>query len=247
MSKSGFIIALGLVASIITILTFVTGVPNLQNLSKQLSPSTTEQVGVRPGSQSGVPSSTELGKPEVQQSQPPKEQAAQDGELQRLAETRRREEMEQQRAEEEARRAAEQSIEPHQKVAAPEFTFELDRISRIGSSLLVEVVITSSHENSDICIVAHGGPYSPSRNTALYDQAGNEYSPSTATIGNFDLGSGQCLLLVTGIPTRAKITFDNFPLNNRASALALSWGTHWYISPGNAKYEGFISTFRNIR
>jgi hypothetical protein len=249
MSKGGLIVAIGAAASVITILTFVTGVPNLPDFSKRISQPTAERNSPTPSQASSQNGPTRL--EPVNNAGPEngstKEQETQDAERQRMAEAAQRQELQRQRDQEEARKKVEQAIEPHQTSSLGPFTLILDRITRLGSTLLVEMVITSTRDNSDICVITHGGGYSPFRNTALYDQDGNEYNPTRAVIGNRDVGGGTCLGLVTGIPTRTKITFDNFPQNGTVSALALSWGTHWYISPGNSEYNSYISTYRNIR
>ena len=90
MSKSGLIVAMTVVASAITILTFVTGVPNLPDFSKRASLPATERTSPTPleaPPQSGS-DKMEPGNQSAPGNEPTKEHEAQDAERQRMAEAR---------------------------------------------------------------------------------------------------------------------------------------------------------------
>jgi len=79
--------------------------------------------------------------------------------------------------------------------------------------------------------------------THLYDDLGNTYEASEATVGNLQSdGYGITITLIAGIPTLAKFKFINISPN--ASSLSLFKPA--FAPFGNHYDNGFYGDFRNI-
>jgi len=90
------------------------------------------------------------------------------------------------------------------KVEANNFTFEAKGCKMSGTSLTCEVLITNNGQDRELDI--HGRSYSKSR---MFDDFGNQYITSQVQLANKvgDRHIGN-LLLVSGIPTKAKLSFE---------------------------------------
>jgi TolB-like protein len=99
-----------------------------------------------------------------------------------------------------------------QKVEAENFTFELKEVKVTGGALTFEIIVTNNDQDRDLYIYR--------RDSRIFDESGNEFSADQIQLGNRDSGGIYVKsLLVSGIPTKAKLSFPK--VSEKAARLSL--------------------------
>jgi len=98
-----------------------------------------------------------------------------------------------------------------QKLEVQSFTFELVQCTRSGGTVACDLLITNNDverrltfENKRNVV---NGTVMPSGNSVLYDNLGNPHRWRAGQIANSSTGA----VLVSSVPTKARITFDDIP------------------------------------
>ncbi|MFQ6114797.1 MAG: FlgO family outer membrane protein [bacterium] len=117
-----------------------------------------------------------------------------------------------------------------QKVEANDFTFELKEVKMSGTNLTFKLLITNSGQDRDLTL------YSSSR---IFDDAGNEYKAQQVRLGNKERSPSVSNQLVSGIPTKAKLSFEK--ISAQANKIALLEISCWSSGAPSFKVQ-----FRNI-
>ena len=102
-----------------------------------------------------------------------------------------------------------------QKVEANNFTFEVKECRMSGTNVTCHLLITNNDQDREIDI--HGKDFSKSK---IFDDFGNEYIAGQVQVAN-KVGTSHVenVLLVSGIPTRARLNFDK--VTAKASKITL--------------------------
>lgn len=90
-----------------------------------------------------------------------------------------------------------------QKVEAQFFTFDLHRCRLSGTTVACDLTITNNDKDRSVAI-CYGG--------VMFDETGNEYKMYSAQLAN-DEGRAARAFLISGVPTRAKVTFEKVSPN----------------------------------
>jgi len=93
-----------------------------------------------------------------------------------------------------------------QEVNAGGFNFKLIDWQKKGDGLVFELLVTSEQDSQLRLFTERGGI-----RTRIFDDFGNEYLASGIQLGNMTLQYGEVInRIVTGVPMKAIISFDNF-------------------------------------
>ncbi len=88
------------------------------------------------------------------------------------------------------------------KTTVKDFVFELKGVKRSGTALSFQLLITNTGQDREIRLYFRG--------TRIFDEVGNEYAPTKIQLGNKTVASNKVAnLLVSGIPVRANLSFEN--------------------------------------
>jgi len=128
-----------------------------------------------------------------------------------------------------------------QEVKVQSFNFKLISWQKKGEGIIFELLITSE-QDSELALYQHTSSYG-GRNTRFFDDFGNEYKVGKIQLGNSLLYSfyDDVLvknILVTEVPMKAIISFDNFSTQTKIIPLLE------IVCNANNKY--FSAQFRNI-
>ncbi len=95
------------------------------------------------------------------------------------------------------------------------FTFELKECKRSGESVTCTLLVTNNEEDRELRLYANDG----SRKSRIFDNLGNEYIARRCKIGNKENPYNAEILLVSGIPTKAILSFTKISLETTGVAL----------------------------
>ena len=88
------------------------------------------------------------------------------------------------------------------------YTFELTDCQLFGTRMTCELLITNNDKDRELEI---RGSYYAGNKTRLIDQRGNEYDVSKVQLGSYDRKQGATANLVTGVPFKLGLIFDDIP------------------------------------
>jgi hypothetical protein len=97
---------------------------------------------------------------------------------------------------------------PKPKVDYKLFTFELNDCQLFGTRITCDLLVTNNDEDRELEI---RGSYYAGGKTRLIDQRGNEYDVSKVQLGSYDRKQGASANLVTGVPFKLTLVFDDMP------------------------------------
>jgi TolB-like protein len=136
-----------------------------------------------------------------------------------------------------------------QKLDVQSFTFELVQCTRSGGTVACDLLITNNDVERQLTFENRrnvvNGTVVPSGNSVLYDNLGNSHRWRAGQIANSATGA----VLVSGVPTKARITFDDIPSQvTSCSLVSLSFEN---LSAGPVRVYGssgqvFKVEFRNV-
>jgi hypothetical protein len=120
-----------------------------------------------------------------------------------------------------------------QKVDAEFFTFDLVQCKLSGETAICDLVITNHDVERQLKFMTN----------TLFDDLGNAHGARENEIGN----SGRIAVLVSGVATRARVTFSGIPIQAKSSPL-LAFGFN--VDRADARFGGgghsFEVKFRNV-
>jgi curli biogenesis system outer membrane secretion channel CsgG len=98
-----------------------------------------------------------------------------------------------------------------QKLDVQSFTFDLVQCTRSSGTIACDLLITNNDVERQLTFENRrnvvNGTVMPSGNSVLYDNLGNSHRWRAGQIANSATGA----VLVSGVPTKARITFDDIP------------------------------------
>ncbi len=97
---------------------------------------------------------------------------------------------------------------PKPKVEYQLYTFELIDCQLFGTRITCDLLVTNNDKDRELEI---RGSYYAGGKTRLIDQRGNEYSVSKVQLGSYDRKEGASANLVTGVPFKLALVFDDMP------------------------------------
>jgi TolB-like protein len=129
------------------------------------------------------------------------------------------------------------------KVDAKNFTFELKNVQMTSTTVIIDLLITNNDKDRILGL----GIFSKWRNlplfdwssTRIFDDAGNEYHVNYVQLANKSSSGYTESLLVSGVPTKAQLKFENVSIVAQSISLLEIW---CYLGEGNV----FNVQFRDI-
>jgi hypothetical protein len=97
---------------------------------------------------------------------------------------------------------------PKPKVEYQLYTFELIDCRLFGTRITCELLVTNNDKDRELEI---RGSYYAGGKTRLVDQGGNEYDVSKVQLGSYNRKEGASANLVTGVPFKLALVFDDMP------------------------------------
>lgn len=97
---------------------------------------------------------------------------------------------------------------PKPRVEYQLYTFELNDCQLFGTRITCDLLVTNNDQDRKLDI---RGSYYSGDKTRLIDQRGNEYGVSKVQLGSYDRKEGASANLVTGVPFRLTLVFDDMP------------------------------------
>jgi hypothetical protein len=95
---------------------------------------------------------------------------------------------------------------PKPKVEYQLYTFELTDCLLFGTRITCDLLVTNNDKDRELSI---RGSYYQGDKTRLIDQRGNEYGVSKVQLGSYDRKEGASANLVTGVPFKLTLVFDD--------------------------------------
>ena len=124
---------------------------------------------------------------------------------------------------------------PIKRVESNNFTFELLRCKLSGGSMTCQVLITNGDKDRKFLLNASSSHTIPK--SRCFDNSGNAYIADKAQVGSSQSSGIASTMLVSGVPTKASLSFKNISAQDRMLSL-LEYSCH--------AGEWFKVQFRNV-
>jgi TolB-like protein len=108
------------------------------------------------------------------------------------------------------------------KVDARNFTFELKNVQMTSTTVIIDLLITNNDQDRQLAL----GTFSKWSNpyfTRIFDDAGNEYHVNYVQLANKAPSNYVRSLLVSGVPTKAQLKFENVSATAQSISLLEIW------------------------
>jgi hypothetical protein len=112
-----------------------------------------------------------------------------------------------------------------------DFSVHVSECSSKGAKIVCELTITNEGEERNLMI--SGRFYPPS--SRMFDVQGNEYQPEMLTIGSNQAQGGAQMIVPTGVPVKAQLSFSPVPRDLSSIALLEVQGSSWGPKSNNRR------------